>query len=398
MIDLHSITLSASLLDVRFVLALCLLAGLRALWPRQHSALFMALGSAVVVGLASPKTLLVIVGITVLFLYPIHRWTRLREDGSKGSRPLLWVGIWGLVGALLLFKVEREFSISWLGGERWRADTLALIGFSYFIFRAISFLNIQSMIKTNERTPWTILAYTLFPTTLTSGPIQKFEDFRQQIAAPAPFSGPLLTNAVYRITRGYFRKAVVAFVLNEFVTKLLAAKELTLFTSVAVVVMLYMYFYFDFAGYSDIAIGFGLLMGIRVPENFRNPFLTTTVSEFWRHWHITLVDWFRDNLFIPLGGMQSSREKAAGLAFLTMVLCGMWHGLTISFVLWGILHGLALLTEAMWGVKPVPPARRHGMSYWSKVGWTNARVAMAGLLFLPGQGDALRVLKGFAHL
>jgi alginate O-acetyltransferase complex protein AlgI len=395
---MNGMDLSLSLLDVKFVLLMAGLAVLRVFWPQKQYALLMAISSALLIGLGSPKTLLVIAGVTVLYLYPIHRLTRVTGTAPKGlSRTWLWLAIGGLVAALFLFKLDREFALPWLGGPGLRAEFLALVGFSYFIFRAISFLTIQSIIKIDERNPWTLLSYTLFPPTISSGPIQKFEDFRQQIASPTPLSIPLALNGVYRITRGYFRKAVLAFVLNESTTRLLSPKELTVFTSVIVVVLLYMYFYFDFAGYSDIAIGFGLLMGIRVPENFRNPFLTTTVSEFWRHWHITLVDWFRDHVFIPLGGMQSSRRKAAGLAFLTMVLCGMWHGLTISFIAWGIWHGAALFTEAIMGVKPVPPARRHGMTYWSKVAWTNARVAIAGILFLPDPSDTLKVLRGFGQ-
>ena len=139
-------------------------------------------------------------------------------------------------------------------------------------------------------------------------------------------------------------------------------------------------------------------MGIRVPENFRRPFLATSVSEFWRNWHITLVDWFRDHVFIPLGGMQSNRKQAAALAFLIMTLCGVWHGLTLPFLAWGVWHGLMLASEALLGVRPVPPARRHGVKYWSRVLWTNARVAIAAVFFLPDADNIVRVLSGFVRL
>ncbi len=393
--------MSASLLDLKFVLLLCGLGVLRTLWPQKHFACFVALSSALVIGVASPKTLLVIAGITLLYLYPLHRVMRAVEErgcSNTASRWWLLLGIGGLVALLFLFKLVRYFTIPWLASPWINGNLLALVGFSYFIFRAISFLSIQAITKIDERTPWTILCYTLFPPTITSGPIQKYQDFRQQMADPAPLSASLVSAAAYRITRGYFRKAIVAFVLNEAVTKILALTELTVLTSALTVVLLYLYFYFDFAGYSDIAIGFGLLMGIRVPENFRKPFLATTVSEFWRNYHITLVDWLRDHVFIPLGGMQSSRSWAAVLALFVMVLCGLWHGLTLAFLAWGIWHGLLLFSEAMAGAKPIPPSRRHGLTYWSRVLWTNGRVAFGAILFLPDYSAILKVLKGLVTL
>jgi alginate O-acetyltransferase complex protein AlgI len=311
------------------------------------------------------------------------------------SGSLLLVGVTGLVGLLVLFKVYHHFSVPWLGGPWLRPEVVALIGFSYFIFRAISFLHIQSIIKTEERSPWGLLYYTLFPSTITSGPIQKYQDFRQQLAAPAPLSLSLLGTAAYRVTRGYFRKVVLAVSVNHVVEKLLAVAYPTVWISIATIVLLYLFFYFDFAGYSDIAIGFGLLIGIRVPENFRKPFQATTVSEFWRNYHITLVDWFRDQVFIPLGGMQGSRLRAGAIAFLVMVLCGLWHGLTISFLIWGAWHGTMLFAEAISGSKPMPPSLRYGPKYWGRVLWTNSRVAVGTVFFLPHAAATLRLLRGF---
>jgi alginate O-acetyltransferase complex protein AlgI len=284
-----------------------------------------------------------------------------------------------------------------LGGPWLRTDVLALVGFSYFIFRAISFLHIQAILKKTESNPLAVLWYTLFPPTLTSGPIQKYQDFRQQLSTPVPLTRSSVLEATYRITRGYFRKVVLAFLLNQGITKVLGLEQLNLLTSVLLVALLYFYFYFDFAGYSDIAIGFGLLIGIRVPENFRKPFLATNVSEFWRNWHITLVDWFRDHVFIPLGGMQTTRVRAAAIAFLIMVLCGLWHGLTLALLAWGVWHGLLLVSEAIAGSRPVPPSQRHGPNYWARVLWTNARVALGCIFFLPASDSMLKVLSGFAH-
>ena len=390
--------ITASLLDLKFVLLLVLIGVVRAIWPSRHYVIFGALASAAVVALAAPATFLVIAVITVGFLFPLHflMCTAHERNWSRWiSNSLLPVGAVALVALMVGFKVYRFFAIPWLGGAWIRGEVVALIGFSYFLFRAINFLHIQSILRIKESSPWTLLYYGLFPPTLTSGPIQKFQDFRQQVASPAPLTISLVGTAVYRVTRGYFRKLVVAYVFNQFAMQLLAVDHPTVVTTVAIITLSYLFFYYDFAGYSDIAIGFGLLMGIRVPENFRKPFHATTVSEFWRNWHITLVDWLRDQVFIPLGGMSVSRVRAAFLSFMIMVLCGLWHGLTLSFLAWGIWHGTMLFTEAIFGTKPVPPAFRHGPKYWLRVFWTNARVAFGVIFFFPHSGVILRLLRGF---
>jgi len=392
--------ISASFLDVKFLLLLILLGVSRWIWPSRHFVLFGALGSAAVVGFTAPKTFVVITVISLGFLFPLHRlacWARERHTPRWFSDNVIPVGIGLLVSILVLTKAHRHFTLPFLGGDRISAELISAVGFSYFIFRAINFLYIQSLLRLKESNPFGLLFYALFPATLTSGPIQKYQDFRLQLASPAPLTGPLLASVGYRLTRGYFRKVVVAFVLNEWVTRLLAIEAPTAWVSASIVLLLYLYFYFDFAGYSDIAIAVGLLLGIKVPENFRKPFTATTISEFWRNWHISLVDWFRDHVFIPLGGMRGTRFHAGSIALLIMVLCGLWHGFTWSFLIWGTWHGIALWVEAVSGTKPIPPALRHGPRYWWRIAWTNTRVALACILFLPDTQAILRTLGGFAR-
>ena len=232
--------------------------------------------------------------------------------------------------------------------------------------------------------------------TLTSGPIQRFVDFRDQLAESRPLSTTDFKSAAYRITRGYFRKICLAYFFHELLTSTLATENPVGYLSVLIVVSQYVSFYFDFAGYSDIAIGFGLLLGIKVPENFKMPFLATSIGEFWRNWHITLMAWFRDHVFLPLGGARS-KTKGACLALLVMVLCGLWHGITWMFLGWGLFHGLMLAVEHARGVKPVPRAMRRGLGYWSKVAWTNALVASSMIFFLPNSDSMFTVLKGLTR-
>jgi alginate O-acetyltransferase complex protein AlgI len=392
---------SVSLLDAKYVLLLALLPLLRLVWPKRYYLWLLLSSTAVIIGLGAPKTLLLISAITILFIYPLL-WLKRRAEEKRWPpiiiTSLMPVGIGGMVAILVVFKLYNEFALPWLGAPWLRQEVLALVGFSYFVFRAISVLRISSILKIRESSPWVMLSYTLFPPTITSGPIQKYQDFREQVANPAPLTRTLVHDAIYRITRGYFRKIVIGLVLNGLVLRLLDNTAFTVWSSLLTIALMYFYFYYDFAGYSDIAIGFGLLLGIRVPENFRKPFLATTVSEFWRNWHITLVDWLREHVYIPLGGMRSSRSRAAALVFLIMMLCGLWHGMTISFIIWGLWHGTWLAYEAISGSGPLPPALRHGPKYWGRVLWTNARVAITGILFLPDSETIYRVLHGFVRL
>jgi len=390
--------MSASLLDPTFLALLTVVALGRRLVPTRSFAVFGALASALLVSLASPITLLIIGGITVLYLYPLHLLNnRLRDrpNGDRLRRGAVVVGATGLVVMMIVFKVYQQFSLPLTATDDIGRGLRSLVGFSYFLFRALNFLYIQYLVEIRLSTPWCLIFYTLFPPTLTSGPIQKYLDFAKQVESAAlPKEGDY-GQAVYRITRGYFRKLVVAYLLNEAVSVLLDTSDPGLGRSVGITVCLYLYFYYDFAGYSDIAIGLGHLLGIRVPENFRRPHFASTLTEFWRHWHITLVDWLRDHVFIPLGGMHAGRQRSAALALLIMLLCGLWHGLTPFFVLWGLWHGLHLYLEAWLGLKPTPVTRRSGVRYWSKVAWTNARVALGALLFLPSTTSLLLVLRGF---
>jgi len=392
--------MTASLLNPHFIAFLVLLCLARAVWPSRHSAVLGAVASAGLVAWASLQTFVVIASLTLFYIYPWHRL--MRTSAYRTARPArqrlcFALSVAGLVALLVTYKLYLRFDVPGLGGPWFRSEIISLVGVSYFLFRAISFLHIQSILPIDERSPWGLLYFFFFPPTLTSGPIQKYQDFRQQLTTPEPLTKDSLAAAVYRITRGYFRKVFLASVLNSSVVWLLANGGNTAYVSALIVVVLYLYFYFDFAGYSDIAIGFGLLLGIRVPENFRRPFLATSVTEFWRNWHISLVDWFRDQVFIPLGGMSAGRLQSGLLAFLIMILCGLWHGFTLSFIIWGLWHGVILLSEAVSGSKPVPPSRRVGLVYWSRVLWTNARVAVAAVLFLPDTASSLTVLRGFAH-
>ncbi len=390
--------MSPSLLSPAFLALIAIVVMARALIPARYSLSVGLIGAMAAIGITSPNTLLTIGGVSLLYLYPVHLvLSRISKDEHARLRSICFgLAIAGLVGMMVAFKLYQRFSLPFSGVSSVGADAVALFGFSYFLFRAINFLYVHHALGSSEKQPWTLLYFSLFPSTLTSGPIQKYLDFRKQIATPQALTRADASEGLYRISRGYFRKICLAYVTNEVATAYVGLSELVAWQSVLIIIALYLFFYFDFAGYSDIAIGFGLLLGVRVPENFRQPFMATSLTEFWRHWHITLGDWLRDHVFIPLGGMRAGHLKGGALAALVMVLCGLWHGITWPFFMWGAWHGGHLLLESVMGLRPVPRGAARGARYWSLLGWTNMRVAFGALLFLPTLDDVAKVLKGFA--
>lgn len=383
--------MSLSLLDLQFVLLLLAVAVGRRVLPLSWHVRFGAVASAALIGLASPRTLVALGGITLLYLLPARALiVRAKASSQKTAKVIALTSIFGLVAMMVLFKVHLFFEVPFLHGSRLGKEIVALIGFSYFLFRAINYLYMHYLMDLGRDDPLMVLYYTIFPPTLTSGPIHKFVDFKKQTEKVRQLDWPTFRDGVYRITRGYFRKMVIAFAIDGLVNRLLEANQWNTATSALLIASLYVFFYFDFAGYSDIAIGFGQILGIKVPENFRTPFKATSITEFWRHYHITLADWLRDHVFIPLGGMRASRTKAGAITFVLMVLCGLWHGLTIPFLLWGLWHGTMLLAEGIAGSKPIPPAKRKGPKYWGRVAFTNVRISIGALFFLP----SLDVVKG----
>jgi len=388
--------MTVSLLDGAFVAVMASTLSVRLLLPaRLHHAVGLA-ASAALIGVASPLTLVVIAGLCIVYLFPLSvliRSAAERPNGRTSSRALLIAGACGLVAILVAVKAQRFFALPFRTGtdHPW----IAIAGLSYFIFKAINVLYIHYLTPVKGSSAGSILSYALFPPTLTSGPIQKYADFAAQLMSPRALTLRDLGDGTYRITRGYFRKLVLAYVLDLVAADLLKLAAPAAHQSFLLLVCLYLFFYFDFAGYSDIAVGFGLLMGIRVPENFRRPFLATSITEFWRNWHITLADWFRDHVFIPAGGLRLGGIRASALSLFIMVLCGLWHGFTWMFIGWGAWHGTLLLLEGITGSRPMPPASRHGPRYWGRIVWTNARVAVGTLFFLPSTEVASRVLGGF---
>lgn len=404
-------------LSLVFIALLGGVAALRAFVPDRLVLPFGAFAAILLLALSTSwPTAVLGITLTLLVIYPIAQGIARAKAGSNAARARLLLGI-GVVVILALWvfvKVTREIRPEALQDTRVSEFLIATIGFSYFIFRAINYLWIHYLIgatATGTRGPLRLLYYLLFPTTISAGPIHKWLDFSREVDAKRRVSLEDAAVAIERITRGYFCTIVLGRVCFEASRALLppvpasqndaliaaaASPALHAWESLAILIANHLYLFFDFAGYSSVAIGFGMLLGIKVPENFRLPFLATTMAEFWRNWHITLGDWFRDHIFVPLGGMKRQGLYPVLLAAIIMFLSGLWHGLFWHFLIWGGWHAIMIFIDGVMGLKPIPPADRRGPRYWARLAWTNLRVALGSLLFLPSpRSNVPLVLEGF---
>lgn len=218
-----------------------------------------------------------------------------------------------------------------------------IAGISFFTFQALAlladvykkkFLFTQSFLD--------VLAYLSFFPTILSGPIMRPGEFFLQYPTGSSLSKREIHEGFSYILSGLIKKVVLATYLSEHIVKgAFSAPEA--YDSLSVLLAVYAYsaqIYCDFSGYSDLAVGIGRLMGYRLPQNFDSPYLSLSLQEFWRKWHITLSSWLKDYLYIPLGG--NRRGNVYRNLIVTMLLGGLWHGGAWNFLCWGLLHGLGL--------------------------------------------------------
>lgn len=246
----------------------------------------------------------------------------------------------------------------WNGQSRELASALDLrwLGFSYIAFRLIHTLRDRQ----NGRLPAMALdeyfIYMLFFPAISAGPIDRSERFIKDLRQPFIPSADALGAASKRLVVGLIKKFVVADLLAMIALNTANALQISSAGWAWVLVYAYAFqIFFDFSGYTDIAIGMGLLMGIKLPENFNDPYLKPNLTQFWNNWHMTLTQWFRAYFFNPLTRSLRSGKKPTPVWMVilitqvaTMTLIGLWHGITLNFVFWGLWHGLGIFIQNRW--------------------------------------------------
>ena len=185
---------------------------------------------------------------------------------------------------------------------------------------------------------------------MIAGPIKRYQDFVPCLRAPSQEWSLDWSRGITRILVGLVKKFMIADFLTS-LTDHLNHGDISLAPRWLLVLWLFGYgwkIYFDFSAYSDIAIGSGRLFGIKIPENFDWPYFRLNISDFWRHWHISLYKWLIDYVFIPVGGSRGSLLFVARNTMIVMLVSGIWHGAGLNFVVWGMWHGILLITHRVW--------------------------------------------------
>ena len=226
-------------------------------------------------------------------------------------------------------------------------DIALPVGISFYTFQAISYsVDVYRNKFTLDVSFLEYIFYLSFFPILFAGPITRAETFFPQIRRQQTTSERLMYSGLWLIIMGILKKGVAADYIAQYNNWIFDSPlSYSGFENLMGLLGFSMQIYLDFSGYSDISIGIAALMGIRLRNNFLFPYQSLNVTEFWRRWHISLSTWFRDYVYIPLGGNQRGKLRTAINCFITLLLVGIWHGSSIMFVIWGTLHGMALVVH-----------------------------------------------------
>ncbi len=228
-------------------------------------------------------------------------------------------------------------------------DIVLPIGISFFTFQSMSYtIDIYRKKIEPEKSYWRFLLFVCFFTHLISGPIVRAKELLYQFDRKRRARLRVYLEGFYLIISGLFFKMVVADNIGDYVNKFWkysAADNMAGIVPMSLTVLFSCQIFSDFLGYSQIAMGTAYLLGFKLPLNFNNPYIAGSFREFWTRWHITLSTWIRDYLYIPLGGNRGSQLKVFSALMVTMLLAGLWHGAALTFVFWGMIHGIALVFE-----------------------------------------------------
>jgi D-alanyl-lipoteichoic acid acyltransferase DltB (MBOAT superfamily) len=276
---------------------------------------------------------------------------------SKKSvkRAYLILSLVSNLGILAYFKYSNFIvnSLNDLGCDLQTINIFLPIGISFFTFQTLSYS--IDIYRGNLKPEKSILNFAFFVTffpQLVAGPIVRAKEFLPQLRQKLHLSNSGFGKAVFLIGNGLFKKAVISdYISSNFVDRIFENPNLySGFENLLGVYGYSLQIYCDFSGYSDLAIGIALLLGFNLPDNFNYPYKSSSITEFWRRWHISLSSWLKDYLYISLGGNRKGRVRTYINLMITMFLGGLWHGANWKFVFWGALHGLMLVIEKL--IKP----------------------------------------------
>lgn len=346
-------------------------------------------------------------GAVALTASSVVTWYAARRCAARPGRGWLALGLAAALGPLLLLKYSSMLAPG--------LPTLILpLGLSYYSLQLTSYLlDVHAGRLEPAAGPARLLCYASSFLSITQGPFQRYGDLMPQLERPAAFDRARLASGVQRMAWGYFKKLAVADRAAVVVSTVFAApaafdRSQLIFAAVLFAMQLYA----DFSGYTDIVLGLGEILGLRLPENFRQPYLAISVGDFWDRWHISLSTWLREYVFepltwsgwntrIPVLGRYWGGQPVLASLMLTFLVSGLWHGAAWNFVVWGALNGLYQVVSAwtrrgrkkLWkrlNVGAKNPVRR----WWQRL-FVFFWVCVGYVFFCAGDiGIALRYLAG----
>ena len=261
---------------------------------------------------------------------------------------LLWISVLVNLGLLGFFKYYNFFVDNFIAafsffGQDFKASTLRIVlpvGISFYTFQTLSYsIDVYRRKLEPTRNLIAFAAFVSFFPQLVAGPIERASNLLPQFFKKRHFNYPLAVDGLRQILWGLFKKVVIADNAAVFVNLIFENPEAYSSSTLILGAVFFAFqIYGDFSGYSDIAIGTARLFGFNLMQNFAFPYFSRDIAEFWRRWHISLSTWFRDYLYIPLGGSRGSQSKAIRNIFIIFVVSGFWHGANWTFVVWGALN------------------------------------------------------------
>ena len=309
--------------------------------------------SLIFYGWGGPRYLLLVL-LTALLCYAAGLC--LDAAGERTALKKLSVGVFVLItlGILGYFKYYNFFAATagrLAGKELFPLRDIVLpLGISFYTFQAISYVvDVYRGKSPAQKNLFHMALYLfLFPQIL-SGPIIKYH----QVAGQLTNRNETISMQFYGIKRfvyGLAKKVLLANTFGQSVDYIMGVPsgQMGTLTAWLAVILYTLQIYYDFSGYSDMAIGLGRIFGFYYEENFNYPYLSSSITEFWRRWHISLSTWFRDYLYIPLGGNRKGLGRTCVNLFIVFLATGLWHGASMTFIIWGIYHGLFILSERLW--------------------------------------------------
>ncbi|MGB3294459.1 MAG: MBOAT family O-acyltransferase [Phormidesmis sp.] len=339
---------------------------------------------------------------------PNEAWQYAQADWARRRTRLLWLGVGLNVLLLLGFKYYLP-TLSLLGFRGLASDGvtpwLMPWGLSFFAFECIAYLvDVYRGSPASDR-PLEFAAYKLFFPKLISGPITRFHSFQGQFKSLSFPTSSQYAEGLWLIASGAIKKLLIADHIGRLVN--LSAESLPRAGSGDIWLLIFAYglqLYLDFSGYVDVARGSALLLGINLPQNFNFPYFSTSIADFWRRWHMTLGDWLRNYLYFPLGGSRGGLVRTCINLMMVMLAAGIWHGDRAGFVVWGAIHGLALIVHRL----SVALSERSKLvvAFWASLpgvtvawGLTQLTVFFSWIFFrLPALSDAsLAIRHLFGH-